>query len=180
MTFWPSTKQWKSWSLPTKLTAIGTLVGLVSLGLYVLDKGLYIANVGTSEAEVEAIVRRVAQEYRDELKSKYPEAHTVFGITRDGFVVPKGLIPESIKVFWDTGKVHNISSNAVRIMLPDMVLYEGMRISGIITDLVRGVGAKSGRLISIGGISPRLEIIGIQGDLIVVALGFEAKKQAQQ
>lgn len=34
----PTKRQWKSWSLPSKLTAIGTLVGVISLGLYLRDK----------------------------------------------------------------------------------------------------------------------------------------------
>jgi hypothetical protein len=36
--FIPSRKQWSTWSLPSKLTAIGTYIGLLSLGLYVIDK----------------------------------------------------------------------------------------------------------------------------------------------
>jgi len=38
MVLWPEKHQWKSWSLPSKLTAIGTLVGIISLGLYMLEK----------------------------------------------------------------------------------------------------------------------------------------------
>jgi len=33
MRLWPSRQQWKSWSLPSKLTAIGVLIGLVGLVL---------------------------------------------------------------------------------------------------------------------------------------------------
>ncbi|MCG8051884.1 MAG: hypothetical protein JAZ15_11790 [Candidatus Thiodiazotropha endolucinida] len=35
----PSTKQWKNWSLPSKLTAIGTLVGVLSFCAYIVEKG---------------------------------------------------------------------------------------------------------------------------------------------
>ena len=38
MTLWPNKKQWKAWSLPSKLTAIGALIGFVSLGLYITEK----------------------------------------------------------------------------------------------------------------------------------------------
>ncbi len=34
----PTKKQWKSWSLPSKLTAIGTLVGILSFGAYLFEK----------------------------------------------------------------------------------------------------------------------------------------------
>ena len=38
MNLWPSKKQWETWSLPSKLTAIGALLGLLSFGLYFLEK----------------------------------------------------------------------------------------------------------------------------------------------
>jgi len=38
----PSRSQWKQWSLPSKLTAIGTLVGALSLGLYLGEKSLRV------------------------------------------------------------------------------------------------------------------------------------------
>jgi hypothetical protein len=34
----PTKNQWNTWSLPSKLTAIGTLLGFLSLGLYFLEK----------------------------------------------------------------------------------------------------------------------------------------------
>ncbi|MDA2924638.1 hypothetical protein MYX65_08290 [Acidobacteria bacterium AH-259-L09] len=175
MSLWPSKKQWRSWSLPSKLTAISVLLGIVALCLWGIDKVTDLMKDTASKADVEAIVKQFAQEYKAELEKQYPAAHTVFGITHDGFVVPKGHVPTTVKVFWDTGKVYNLSDNAVRIRLPDIKPYEGMLISGTIIDLVRKVGAKSGRLISVGGVSPIVEIIGIQGDLVIAALSFEAK-----
>lgn len=35
----PSRQQWKSWSLPSKLTAIGTLVGILGFAAYLIEKG---------------------------------------------------------------------------------------------------------------------------------------------
>ena len=37
MSLWPSRSQWRVWSLPSKLTAIGTLLAIVSLALYSVD-----------------------------------------------------------------------------------------------------------------------------------------------
>ncbi|EJG1646726.1 hypothetical protein ABV436_000436 [Vibrio parahaemolyticus] len=39
----PSKQQWKAWSLPSKLTAIGTLVGVLSFCFYVFEKGYSFA-----------------------------------------------------------------------------------------------------------------------------------------
>jgi hypothetical protein len=38
----PSRSQWRQWSVPSRLTAIGTLVGVLSLGLYLAEKGFGI------------------------------------------------------------------------------------------------------------------------------------------
>ena len=142
-------------------------------------EGDKIVNQKLSESDKEEIVKRIAERLEPQLSKQYSGAHTVFGITRDGLVVPGGLVSENIKVFWDTGKVHSISDDKVLITIPDIIPYNGMLIKGTITPLARRLGAKSGPLISVGGVSPIVEIIGIQGDLVVVALGFEAKKEAQ-
>ena len=135
-----------------------------------------ITTIGLSEADQEAIVNKLAKECVDQLQRAYPKAYGVFGITPDGFVVPKGLIPDAIKIFWDTGKVHKITEESVEIVFPDIIPYAGMRTSGNRTSLARKIGAKSGPLIRTGGVSPILEIIGIQGDLVIVALGLEELK----
>jgi hypothetical protein len=37
---WPTKKQWDLWSLPSKLTAIGTLLGLLALCFYFIEKAV--------------------------------------------------------------------------------------------------------------------------------------------
>ncbi len=41
MSLWPSKKQWQSWTLPSKLTAIGVLVSLLAI---LLTIGLFAVN----------------------------------------------------------------------------------------------------------------------------------------
>jgi hypothetical protein len=50
---WPSRRQWKSWSLPSKLTAIGTLLGVISLGLYAVEKSFHVIALITERAHQE-------------------------------------------------------------------------------------------------------------------------------
>ena len=45
----PSNKQWNSWSLPSKLTAIGTLVGILSFGSYLVEKGYGVSEYFSQE-----------------------------------------------------------------------------------------------------------------------------------
>lgn len=42
MILWPRKEQWETWSLPSKLTAIGTLIGIISLSLYGIEKLFHI------------------------------------------------------------------------------------------------------------------------------------------
>jgi hypothetical protein len=45
VSLWPSRQQWQKWSLPSKLTAIGTLLGAISLALYGLDKAFQLKDL---------------------------------------------------------------------------------------------------------------------------------------
>src|ERR1043166_148995 len=46
VSLWPSAQQWQRWSLPSKLTAIGTIVSIISLGLYGLEKAFQLSDNG--------------------------------------------------------------------------------------------------------------------------------------
>jgi hypothetical protein len=48
----PSRNQWVRWSLPSKLTAVGTLIGAVSLALYLVEKGISFSSHSGSAADV--------------------------------------------------------------------------------------------------------------------------------
>ena len=49
MIIWPSKYQWQRWSLPSKLTAIGALVSVMSLSFYFLEKIVEIAKPDVQE-----------------------------------------------------------------------------------------------------------------------------------
>ena len=173
---------------PNNVTAVGQSDGITAkvvsegqTGGITADKvtvsGDYVTGdknttIELSEADREAIVNQMAQEFDDRLRKDYPKAHTVFGNKPGGFVGPKGQISDAIQILWDTGKVNWISEEFVGIVFPDIIPYAGMRTSGNKTILRREVGAKSGPLLRTGDVSPVLEIIGIHGDLVIVALGL--------
>lgn len=56
MSLWPKKKQWNSWSLPSKLTAIGALLGFLSFGLYFSEKVFNIID-WASQDDQESILR---------------------------------------------------------------------------------------------------------------------------
>ena len=45
MSLWPSRQQWQRWSLPSKLTFIGTLLAVISLGLYGIEKAFQLKDL---------------------------------------------------------------------------------------------------------------------------------------
>jgi hypothetical protein len=101
ISLWPSKKQWGSWTLPSKLTVIGVLVGLLGILLAIV---LFAINY-FSGPNLTDIVRAVGEEYEAELNTKYPTAYTVFGVYQNGFVVPKGQMPDNLEIEWRTGRV---------------------------------------------------------------------------
>ncbi|HCM1426339.1 TPA: hypothetical protein N2909_002618 [Vibrio parahaemolyticus] len=108
----PNKKQWKSWSLPSKLTLIGTLAGLFSLGFYVIEKGYsFIENTSfftfTNEVllEVELVNKtNVSRTFynRGEVFYWYPGSaqytSSAFEVVQDGNLLPNLTIPANAKV----------------------------------------------------------------------------------
>ena len=164
LSLWPSKRQWCSWTLPSKLTAIGVLVGLLAIVLFFVD---YLSRPNLAD-----IVRTIGEENRTELRKKYPTAHMVFGVFQDGFVVPKGQMPENLEIEWSTGRVRSVDNDVLLVTLPDMVLNGKLLVGRNTTNVAKRIGAKSRSIIRIGWFNPILEVIGIHDELVVVALGF--------
>lgn len=170
MSLWPSKKQWKSWSLPSKIGVIGGYAGIVAILLSIFLFGLnYLI-----QPNLDDIVRRIAAEHETKLNKQYPTAYTAFGIFQDKDIVPMGLIPENLEVDWKTGKVQSTSNNILIVTLPNMILNGKSFVGGNVTQVEKRIGAKSGSIIKLGWFNPILEVIGIDDDLVVVALGFPA------
>ena len=161
----PSKKQWKDWTLPSKLTAIGVYVGIpLTLLLFIVSNIL--------QPDLDEIVRRIAMEHKTVLNQKYPTAHAVFGAYQGTRVVPSGQMPKNLKIDWGTGKIQSTNNNVLIVTLPDIILNGNSFIGGNVTQIEKRIGAKSKPIIKLGWFNPRLEVIGIDNDLIVIALGF--------
>jgi hypothetical protein len=171
ISLWPSKKQWDCWSLPSKLTAIGALVGITAILLSIV---LFVLNF-LFAPDVEKIVRKVAEEYKEELSVNYPASYTVFGVSQDGFIVPKGLVPPNSDIQWNTAKVIELSESKIKIFVPNMTINtetnKGLKIIGQEVILSKKIGAKW-NMVGLPTLRIQVEIIGIYEDMIIVAIGF--------
>ncbi len=84
----PSRGQWRQWSLPSRLTAIGTLVGVVSLGLYLAEKSLGIFGSSSRAVVSESLATPVVA-----LSLENPTDEPVRILRRGDFVLwlPQGV-----------------------------------------------------------------------------------------
>lgn len=125
-----------------------------------------------SESNLKDIVTRLAEQLKPQLAKQYSGSHTVFGVYQDGFVVPKGQMPENLEIEWNTAKVQSTNNNMLEVTLPDMILNGKLFVGGNKTTIAKRIGAKSAPIIKVGWFNPILEVIGIHDELVVIALGF--------
>ena len=183
MTLWPSKKQWKSWTLLSRLTFVGTYVTIagifLAISFFVInyltrpDLAPIQSDIADIKSDLEDIVSKKAEEQETKLDKQYL-THTVFGVYQDRDIVPIGLMPENLEIDWDTGKVQSVNDNILMVTLPDMTLNGKLFVGGNVTFLEKRIGAKTKPIIIIGEFNPILEVIGIDGELVTVALGFPA------
>lgn len=65
MNLLPNSKQWKNWTLPSKLTAIGTLCGLMSIGVIILEHTYNISKYLISKNDSIAVNVQLDFKYSD-------------------------------------------------------------------------------------------------------------------
>jgi len=59
MFLWPNKKQWKNWSLPSKYTFIGFIIGTLALGLYIGERSYKIWDWVTQDSQTTAIISEI-------------------------------------------------------------------------------------------------------------------------
>ncbi|UCG54833.1 MAG: hypothetical protein JSV32_01035 [Dehalococcoidia bacterium] len=106
---------------------------------------------------------------------KYPRGSAVFGVTQQGLIVPKGLVPPDSEIKWYTARILELTENSIKIKVPRMIVNtetnKGLRIEGAEVELPKKVDAKRG-LIKLPGLRIQVEIIGIDEQMVIVGIGF--------
>jgi len=132
-------------------------------------------NIIIADPTLEAEVKRITDKQNDELTKKYPRGSVVFGVTQKGFIVPKGLVPPTSKIQWDTGKVLEFTEKSIKVLLPHMIIntesVKGTQIAGAVVSLPKEVNAKRG-LLKLPEIRIQAEIIGLHDQMVIIGVGF--------
>lgn len=149
----------------------------VSGGDYVA--GNKTINIGSTEAELERIVRKVANELKPALTKEYQDSYTVFGIKRGGFVVPSGLVPEGVDISWETGSV-SYSDQVINLTIPDIVVnrqnVKDIRFLRTKVSLQKRISHRPIKLFAVGDVGIEIRVLGIDKELVIVGLGFPVNK----
>jgi hypothetical protein len=126
MNLWPSKKQWKSWTLPSKLAAIGVLSTLV-LGIVAIIVTIILHCFSTEQSKHLQLQLDdlFVEKHEKDLQSKYPGGYILFGIDHSrGFEnhsTPHGSnVLEEYEFDWDPVKISEVTENNVTIEFPDI------------------------------------------------------------
>lgn len=109
MTLIPKPKQWKSWSLPSKLTAIGTFIAVLSFAAY-LAESVYGRKNDSIDRKVELIYSELFDSSKQLLRDLQPSNGNIFradmGTIREQIIFEskKQLIPLKLVEVLEVGQ----------------------------------------------------------------------------
>ena len=110
----PTREQWKKWSLPSKLTAVGTAIGIISLlwtavaTFFASQPGVDLSPVGEKLDKLEAVVRQeVVPNVRQPLAyqtadREYLKRYLKDRLAEELVVVPEPGRTDAVRLTWET------------------------------------------------------------------------------
>ena len=126
---------------------------------------------GTVEIKMaEEKVGRIEESKRPELSKKYPVVYKVVGILKHKFIPSRAQLPEGLQIDWNSSKVEKVTEDKIEILLPNMTWQTNQFVSNRVT-LKKEVGTRA-RLFSVGDWTQEIEVISVEKDIVVVAIGF--------
>ena len=166
--------QWRKWSIPSKHTTLGLLVGVAAL---VLTVALFrLGPTAAKQDETLAIVKRmerVQSENDEQLLKRFPLGYVLFTATLRKEIIPLDPKTKDFEVDWHSAKVVEITEERVIVQFPDFVYRpSNWRVYQNTVGLFRQKGARSGGMVSIGRHSTAVEIIHNDADGVIIALGL--------
>lgn len=121
MDLWPSKKQWKSWTLPSKYTVIGVFIGIVAI---IITSFYYFLSTKDSKRIQLQLDGLFMEKHGEELKKKYPGGHMLLRIDSSKSISKNEFIPsgsnfmEEYELDWNKFRISKITESNVTLKLP--------------------------------------------------------------
>ena len=120
--------------------------------------------------ELTEIVKNIAHEKSPYLTKEYGDNFAVAGVTKKGFVVPASKMHPVLNFKWETGEVVSVTDENIKIRVPDFVDANQNSFIGLHITLKKEIGSSMG-LVKAPNFESRIEVIGMDDDLVVVGIG---------
>jgi len=122
MDLWPSKKQWNSWTLPSKLTAIAVYIGIPVAIL--VASFFYLLGTKDSQRIQLQLDGLFMEKHGEELKKKYPGGYMLLRIDSSGNISKNEFIPsrsnfmEEYELDWNKFRISKITDSKITFKLP--------------------------------------------------------------
>lgn len=126
MLLWPNKKQWNSWSLPSRYTTIGVLLGIVGI---IVALVLHCRSTEQSKNIQSQLDSLFLERHSEELKNKYPGGYMLLSIdsskniSKNEFIPSKRNFLEEYEIDWNKMEIDEITDASVKLKLP-YILYK--------------------------------------------------------
>jgi len=125
MDLWPSKKQWKSWTLLSKYTALAFLftlvLGIVAIIVSIVSHCLSIEQSKHTQFQLDGLFM---EKHGEELKKKYPGGHMLLridsskNISKNEFIPSGSNFMEEYELDWNKFRINKITDSNVTLELP--------------------------------------------------------------
>jgi hypothetical protein len=120
-------------------------------------------------------VDKISNEMQNGLTKQFPQGYTVLGFSSGhGVVIPKAFVPDGFKIDWSSTKIEEVTKDRISIRLPD-ITSKTFNFKKSAATIPKKVGSKA-VFVEGNGWVLSAEILALEKDLIVIAVGFEPKK----
>jgi ABC-type phosphate/phosphonate transport system substrate-binding protein len=176
--------RYKKLTIWNRLFVLGAIAGIIVLVWMIVSNSCTasklekieskIKNIPTEE-EVEKVISKSANAFKEYLEEKYGAPTAFFGATDKGLIVPYGENPPGIDIDWKTASVLEATHKRIKIRIPSLTINtgEGGRLNADDTTITvpKNIGY-SRALFAAEGFGIRATVIGIDKGITVI--GFSA------
>ena len=145
----PTKRQWKNWTLPSKVGYIGLILSIVAIILWFLNVWIQIQFGASKKLQEQSLGKQneISQQWKDilrqqediknilltkmnkiesdnytELIAKYPLGYVLFSIDHRNIIIPNSsVLLKDYEIDWNSAKILSISEDEISIRLPTII-----------------------------------------------------------